>query len=108
VLSKANINRAKALVITYPDPIAMVTTVKTALRINNKLKILARVHRAREADKLKELGVTELISPEYEASFRFIKRLLNIAGLEKNRRKRILALVRKDKDIAEFNPDQSV
>ena len=108
VLSKANIDRAKALVITYPDPIATVTTVKTALRINSRIKILARVHRAREADKLKELGVIELVSPEYEASFRFIKRLLNIVGLEKDERKRILALVRKDKDIAKFNPDQSV
>jgi len=29
-------------------------------------------------------------------------------GLEKADRKRILALVRKDKEIAEFNPDQEV
>ena len=41
-------------------------------------------------------------------SFRFIKKLLNIVGLEKDERKLILALVRKDKDIAKFNPDQSV
>jgi len=62
----------------------------------------------KEAEALKELGVTELISPEYEASFRFIKRLLNIVGLEKTDRKRILASVRKDKEIAEFNPDEIV
>jgi len=108
VLSKANIGRAKALVVTYPDPMAVVTTVKTALRINPRLKILARVHRAREADKLKKLGVIELVSPEYEASFRFIKRLLNVVGLEKDERRRILAKIRKDKEIAEFNPDQAV
>jgi len=72
------------------------------------LVILARVHRLKEAGALKELGITELVSPEYEASFRFIKRLFNIVGLEKANRKRILALVRKDKEIAEFNPDQEV
>ena len=108
VLEQADISKAKALVITYPDPMAVVTTAKVALSINPKLEILARVHRLKEAEALKELGVTELISPEYEASFRFIKRLLNIVGLEKTDRKRILASVRKDKEIAEFNPDEIV
>ena len=108
VLSQANLGRARALVITYPDPIAVVTTAKVALSVNPKLVILARVHRLKEAEALKELGITELVSPEYEASFRFIKRLLNIVGLEKADRKRILALARKDKEIAEFNPDQDV
>jgi len=107
VLSKADLGRAKALVVTYPDPMAMISTVKTALSINPRLKILARVHRASEAKTLKELGVIELISPEYEASFRFIKRLINIVGLGKAERRQILALVRKDDEIAEFNPDQS-
>jgi len=107
VLSKADLTRARALVVTYPDPMAIVTTVKVALSINPRLKVLARVHRMREANELKNLGVTELVSPEYEASFRFIKRLLNVMGLEKNERKRILAMVRKDKEITEFNPDQT-
>ena len=52
--------------------------------------------------------MTELVSPEYEASFRFIKRLLNVVGLEKDERRRILAMIRKDEEIAEFNPDQAV
>jgi len=105
VLSKVDLGRAQALVVTYPDSIAVVTTVKTALSINPELKILVRVHRAREADELKKLGVTELVSPEYEASFRFIKRLLNIMGLEKGKRRQILATMRKDKEIAEYDPD---
>ncbi len=105
VLSKVDLGRAQALVVTYPDTIAVVTTVKTALSINPELKILVRVHRAREANELKKLGVTELVSPEYEASFRFIKRLLNIMGLETGKRRQILATVRKDKQVAEFDPD---
>ncbi|MFC1951524.1 cation:proton antiporter [Chloroflexota bacterium] len=107
VLSRVGIGRAKALVVTYPDPMAVVTTVKTALRINPRLKVLVRVHRAREANELKKLGVTELVSPEYEASFRFIKKILNVMGLKTEERKRILAVVRKDKEIIEFNPDQT-
>ena len=108
LLNKAGLDKARALVITYPDPMAVVTTAKVALSINPELKILARVHRAKEANILKGMGITELVSPEYEASFRFIKRLLNITGLSKEDRKRVLALIRRDKEIAEFNPDQSV
>lgn len=106
VLSHAGLDKARALVITYPDPRAVITTAKLALTINPGLNILARVHRIREADELKKLGVTELISPEYEASYRFIKRLLHIMDLQSGDRKRILKLIRKDKEIAEFNPDQ--
>jgi CPA2 family monovalent cation:H+ antiporter-2 len=101
VLSQADLGRAQALVVTYPHPMA----VETALSINPMLKVLVRVHHIREANELKELGVTELVSPDYEASFRFIKRLLNIMGLEKDERKRILARIRKDKEITEFDPD---
>jgi CPA2 family monovalent cation:H+ antiporter-2 len=106
VLAKAGLDRARALVITYPDPIAVVTTAKVALDINPKLNIFARVHRTKEAGELRRLGVTELISPEYEASFRFIERLLNIMCPEKDERRRILALVRKDEEITEFCPDE--
>lgn len=108
LLNKAGLDKARALVITYPDPMAVVTTAKVALSINPELKVLARVHRAKEANILKGMGITELVSPEYEASFRFIKRLLKITGLKKEDRKRVLALIRRDKEIAEFNPDQSV
>jgi CPA2 family monovalent cation:H+ antiporter-2 len=106
VLSRSGLDKAKALVITYPDPMAVVTTAKLALTLNPKLRILARVHRTREADELKKLGVVELVSPEYEASYRFIKRLLNIMDLEKEDRRRILKLIRNDEEITEFNPDK--
>ena len=106
VLSRAGLDKAKALVITYPDPMAVVTTAKLALEINPKLNILARVHRRKEANELKKLGVVELVSPEYEASYRFIKRLLHMMDLQSEDRKRILKLVRNDEEVAEFNPDQ--
>jgi monovalent cation:H+ antiporter-2, CPA2 family len=94
VLSSADLGGARALIITYPDPLAVETTVKMAQTINPQLTILARVHREKDAERLRKLGVCELVSPEYEASFRFIKRILNIQGVEKDDRKRILATFR--------------
>ena len=91
--------------ITFPDPLAVVTTVQAALKANPKLKIVARVHRAKEAELLKSLGVVELISPEYEASLEFLRRVLLVSDRKGADIKQVLAMVRQDKEIAEFSPD---
>ncbi len=106
VLSRLDLTKAKVLVVTFPDPLAVVTTVKTALRINPKLKIVARVHRNREAELLRSLGVTELISPEYEASLEFLKRILSVSGWKRPDITQILATVQQDQEIAEFSSDK--
>ena len=86
--------------VTFPDPLAVVSAVKTALRINPKLKIVARVHRVREAESLKSLGVTELVSPEYEASLEFLRRILSVSGWKRPDIKQALAIVEQDQEIA--------
>jgi len=106
VLTKLDLKKAKALVITFPDPLAVMTTAQAALRINPKLKIVARAHRAQEAESLKKLGVKEVVSPEYEASLEFIYRVLSVSGWKKTDIKRALATLRRDKEIAEFSPDE--
>ncbi len=105
VLSLVDLSKAKVLVVTFPDPLAVVTTVKTALRLNPKLKIVARVHRTREAELLKGLGVVELISPEYEASLEFLRRVLSLSGWRKADIKRTLPIVQQDQEFVEFSSD---
>jgi hypothetical protein len=46
--------------------------------------------------KLRKMGVIELINPEYEASFRFIKELLKIENLDKTERERIFSELRNE------------
>ena len=94
VLSKADLGRAVALVVAYPDPMAVMTTVKVALHLSPEIKILARASRKKEADQLKRLGVTELVIPEREAGYTLIKELLSVVGLEREERRRVLAAVR--------------
>jgi monovalent cation:H+ antiporter-2, CPA2 family len=53
------------------------------LSLNPRIEIIARVHRTRDVQMLEELGVTELINPEYEASREFLKRTLTLAGIDK-------------------------
>lgn len=108
VLSQTDLGRAKTLVITFPDPMAVVAAVKAALEINPNLKIIARVHRAREADILKKMGITELISPEYEASLEFIKRTLTAYGLKEADIKQALPIIEQDSEVVEFSTDEEV
>jgi CPA2 family monovalent cation:H+ antiporter-2 len=108
VLSQTDLGRAKTLVITFPDPMAVVAAVKAALEINPNLKIIARVHRAREAEILKKMGITELISPEYEASLEFIKRTLTAYGLKEADIKQALPIIEQDSEVVEFSTDEEV
>ncbi len=103
VLSKVDLTRAKILVVTFPDPLAVVATIKTALLLNPKLKVVARVHRTREAEQLKNLGAVQLISPEYEASLEFLARILASSGWEEVDIKRALAIIRQDNKVTEFS-----
>ncbi len=108
VLAQVELKKAKALVITFPDPLAVMTTVQTALRINPKLKIVARAHRAREAESLKRLGVREVVSPEYEASLEFLQRVLSVSGWRKADVRRTLATFRQAKATAEFGAEEEL
>ena len=105
VLSRAGLNKARTLVVTFPDPLAAVNTVRAALGINPNLKIVARVHRTREADLLKSMGVEHLVSPEYEASLKLLETTLAASGWRTADIKRTLPAVQQDEGFTEFSPD---
>ncbi len=102
VLSHLNLDQASALVVTFPDPLAVLATVRFARAISPNLKIVARVHRQKDAEELRKLGAEILINPEYEASLEFIRRTLAIAGRDQQDIKSVLATVRSDQNIPEF------
>lgn len=105
VLSQADLSETTVLVVTFPDPLAVLSTVKTALSINPNLKIVARVHRSREADLLKKMGVRELVSPEFEASLEFLRQVLTAVEWTETDISRALAAVRRGSKASEFTPE---
>lgn len=108
VLAQAGLKTASTLVVTFPDPLAVVNTVKAALEIKPELKIVARVHRSKEANLLRSLGVKELVSPEYEASLEILKRTLAVSGWKKTEIKHNLPALQQDKGFAEFGTGDEV
>jgi CPA2 family monovalent cation:H+ antiporter-2 len=84
ILAQAGAAQATTMIITYPDELAISNTVRNVYRINPQINIIARVHRLRDYDLFRELGVKNLISPEYEASLEFLKRCLASCGMSQN------------------------
>ncbi len=81
ILARAELERAKVLVVTLPDPIAAKLAVANARRINPRLDVVARVHRDEDTEVLRSLGVAEMVRPELEAGLEVIRHTLHRFGL---------------------------
>lgn len=81
ILAQAGLDRAKVLVISFPDPVAARLAVENARRINPRLDIVARVHRGEDVELLREKGVAEVVRPELEAGLEIIRHTLHRFGL---------------------------
>ena len=81
ILSRAVLDKAKVLLITFHDPTATELTVRNALKINPKLDVVARVHFDDEAQTLRTLGVAEVVRPEFEAGLEIVRHTLHRFGL---------------------------
>ncbi len=81
ILAHAQLSKARVLICTFPDFIAVELTTRNALRINPRLDIVARVHRDADAELLKGIGVSELVRPEFEASLEITRHTLHRFGL---------------------------
>jgi CPA2 family monovalent cation:H+ antiporter-2 len=81
ILSRAMLDKAKVMIITMNDPIAIELAVKNAHAINPKLDIVARVQFDEHADTLREMGVAEIIRPDFEAGLEMVRHTLHRYGL---------------------------
>jgi CPA2 family monovalent cation:H+ antiporter-2 len=81
ILARAELARARVLVVTMPDPIAAKLVVQNARSINPRLDVVARVHRDEDSEVLRGLGAAELVRPELEAGLEIIRHTLHRFGL---------------------------
>jgi len=102
VLSSLDMKKVKALVVTYPDPLAVAATVQAALKLNPGLRIVARVHRQEDVGRIQRLGAVELVSPEYEASVELVKRILSAEGWQQNDITGLIDKLRAKPAVCEF------
>ena len=81
ILAQAQLERARVMAVTFPDPIGAKLAVANARRINPRLDVVARVHRDEDTEALRKLGVAEMVRPELEAGLEVIRHTLHRFGL---------------------------
>jgi CPA2 family monovalent cation:H+ antiporter-2 len=96
ILAHAQLDKARVLICTFRDFIAVESTTRNALRINPKLDIVARVHRDIDAELLKGVGVSELVRPEFEASLEITRHTLHRFGVTGPEIQHILSGLRRE------------
>jgi CPA2 family monovalent cation:H+ antiporter-2 len=76
VLEAAEIKKASLLILTVPGLVTARSIVEHAKRLNHRIEIVARTSGADYTNLLKELGVFEVVFPEFEASLEMARQAL--------------------------------
>jgi CPA2 family monovalent cation:H+ antiporter-2 len=96
ILHKLGIERARAIVISIPDPSATRKVVKTARTLNHKIYILVKTTYLVEVQDLLTLGADEVIPAEFETSIELFSRILKFYHMPDSLIKRYTKKFRKD------------
>jgi len=81
VLEAAGVERASLLILTVPALVAARSVVEHARRMNGRLQVVARTSGPDYFDILAELGVSEVVLPEYEAGLELTRQALLRLGV---------------------------
>jgi len=76
ILSMAHINKARVLALTCPDPLAEITATTYAREVNPDIDIIVTLPEEAVAERLRKLGVSEIVDPAFEASLKFVRHTL--------------------------------
>jgi monovalent cation:H+ antiporter-2, CPA2 family len=94
VLTKAGLDRARAMAIALPDAMSTRMCLKHALEISPDLDIVVRAERYKDIELLYQLGGSEVVQPDFEASLEMAAHLLVKVGLPTTQIQRQVTTVR--------------
>jgi CPA2 family monovalent cation:H+ antiporter-2 len=81
VLEAAEIKDATLLILTLPDLVATRSAIVQSKRLNGHLTIVARISGPDYFDEMKDLGVSEVVLPDFEASLEITRQSLLHLGV---------------------------
>jgi len=96
VLRFAGVDRAKVVILAYADRHTQETVVMNALTINPDIKIISRTHFEEDQKKLRSLGASFIVQPEFEAAIAMTERVLRIMNSKLDDIPEKLRLIRKE------------
>lgn len=106
VLEKAQVAQAQGMAITLPNAMSTRLCLKRSLEFSPDLDIVARATQDQDLELLYQLGATEVVQPEFEASLELSSHLLNRLGLEKENVQAQLQLIREGR-YTDFRTERS-
>ncbi len=83
VLQFAQVRKAKIVVMAIPDQATQEIIIANCQTLNSSIKVISRIHQKEAFSRLKTLGVTCFIQPEFEAALSIIHRVLQFLGVNK-------------------------
>jgi monovalent cation:H+ antiporter-2, CPA2 family len=107
VLTRAGLDRARAMVIALPDAMSTRLCLKHALEISPKLDIVVRANQYKDIELLYQLGGSEVVQPEFEASLEMAAHLLVKIGLPTIQIQRQVKAVR-NSQYMKLRPENSI
>lgn len=84
VLEAAGIKDARFVILAFPDTFSQEEIITRVQSINPKCKIISRVHKDEDYEKIKTLRVDKLIQPEFEGALTIIRSILSAMGKSKD------------------------
>lgn len=81
VLAAAGIRRAGMLIITFPSLVTAISVVKHSRRMNDLIQVVVRTSGDDSSHILKDIGVNDVVLPEYEASLEMTRQALIRLGI---------------------------
>jgi monovalent cation:H+ antiporter-2, CPA2 family len=107
VLTRAGLDRARAMVIALPDAMSTRLCLKHALEISPELDIVVRANQYKDIELLYQLGGSEVVQPEFEASLEMASHLLVKIGLPTPQIQRQVKAVR-NSHYMKLRPESSI
>jgi CPA2 family monovalent cation:H+ antiporter-2 len=81
VLEHAHLEGARVLAALMPDARAAEAATRHARRLNPRLDVVARARGARDVERLRRAGASEVVQPEFEAGVEVIRHALRRYGV---------------------------
>lgn len=80
VLSAAGIRSARLVLVTVPDAAGIERIVRRVRELNPRVDVIARALYREHLEELRELGVYEVVQPEFEAGLEMMRQVLTHYG----------------------------
>jgi len=100
VIKRAGIEHARAVVVSFPDPMGMAQIIRIVQRLNPDVVIAVRTQYEFEMPKLYELGADIVVMEEWQASHELNRLILEHFSIPRERIERHLDRIHARKELA--------